>query len=129
MRKVKIEELDKVQKLLSKLKIKKCLSKSKIFFPIEVEKTVEVDNFQLSLRDTNEGASSLTKAGLVIVGDREDNLEVSLGYATTEYAPKFDFLGLAELLGTKYSKKEIEILRDLECFLIKNEYILEIFDL
>lgn len=131
MRKIKIEELDKILKLLVKFNISECISgKSKLFFPVDTEKTVEVDTFQFSLKDTNTGAASYVKPGIMVCDKNEpNNYKVKLAYATLEYSPKFNFVELLDILGIKVNKKELAELSELECLLVKNDYILVEFDI
>lgn len=129
MKKLLTEDIKKATKLLEKLNfIPTKKNKSTLFFPISYKKLVEDDGFSLEKKNESKGSSIYSTPGLLV--DTEINVKekletvVRLGYAQIEYSPTIDIEIFAELTNSKLSKKDIEYLKDFECYLVKDDYIL-----
>ena len=129
--KIERNELDKIIKILNKSVIyEPTVETSIIFFPIETSRIEESDGFEFSVE--NKGADkTVVVPGLtleVVKGEKGETSEARLAYADVRYSPKFDFLQFLSFYG-KPSKKDMEALAGLECYIINKSYVSAIYRL
>ena len=123
---IKRENIKKTIKLLKKIPYNPTdKNKSFLFFPLE-PKTVETDAFVLDVK-TSKGSASCLKAGLVIE-KVEESTTIRLGYAQTEYATKFDLEDYLDLQDHSFSKKDLDDVCIFDCFILRNEYLIGLFE-
>lgn len=129
--KIERNELDKVIKILNKNVIyEPTVETSIIFFPIETSRIEESDGFEFNIE--NKGADkTVVIPGLtleVVKTEKEEYSTVRLAYADITYSPKFDFLQFLDFYG-KFSKKDMEALAGLECYIVNKSYVSAIYKL
>ena len=120
------ENIKKAIKLLKKIPYNPTdKNKSFLFLPIEPKK-IENDAFVLDVK-TSKGAASCLKAGLIIDKDENETV-IRLGYAQTEYATKLDLDDYLDLQDHKYNKKDLEEVCTYDCFILRQEYLVGLFE-
>lgn len=102
-------------------------NKSVIFFPL-ANKTKNDDSLVLDVK-SNKGATSFLKSGLILTVNDYGNTTVKLAYAQTEYCPKFDMGDYLDLQDHSLSTKITEQLLQYDCLIVKNEYLVGIYNL
>lgn len=132
--KIKRDEINQYIKYLKDIPFKPLGKEvSTIFFEIDTGKMVENDGFILEIKDSNEaGSKALVKPGLMLsCKDTGKKLvtEVSLAYAQTDYCPKFNLDAYLDLTNASISRKERDILTNLDVLLVKKDYILGEFEI
>lgn len=96
-----------------------------LFFPL-ANKKVGDDNLFLDIK-SSKGSAAYLKAGLIL--DKTcAGTEIKLAYAQTEYCPKFMLDDYLDIQDHKLSKKELEEICSYDCLIVKNEYLVGIFE-
>ena len=102
-------------------------NKSVIFFPL-ASKTKNDDNLVLDIKG-NKGAASYLKSGLILTTNDVGNTTIKLAYAQTEYCPKFDMEDYLELQDHSISNKLVDQILSYDCLIVKNDYLVGIYNL
>lgn len=124
MKRLTKEELKKFIKNAKKIKLEQTLKKSYIFFPIEMERTEEVDGFSLTIKPNLVAGSKMEHTpGIILVPTQEECADVNLAYANLNYSPDFDLVQYMELVDCTCSKDFKEMISELDCKLVASEYI------
>ena len=130
--KVTMDKIKEYSKLLSSIDYLPINEKSRIFFDLDTGRTVENGSFVMEVKNQEYGANALAKPGLVLSMEANEkgktHTEVHLAYAQIEYAPKFDIGSFLDLVGG-VSKNNKAKITELDCLLVKNDYILAEFEL
>ena len=133
--KISMDNIKRYIKMLKELPYLPVDSKSTLFFEIDTGKTVDTGDFVMEMKTTDAGAAALVRPGLMLSLDITEKgkpfTNVYLAYAQIEYSPKFNlgsYLDLVKSIG-KVSKGTREDLTQLDCLLIKQDYILAKFEI
>lgn len=96
---------------------------SLIVIPIETEKTCEFDGIELNVKNTEMGVKRPAEPVLVLGRN-----SVTLGYADTMYAKRFDLFDYLELIG-RSDLDRFEVLSGVEVLLIDKTNLFLSFEL
>lgn len=102
-------------------------NKSVIFFPL-ASKSKTDDSLVLDIK-SNKGSSSYLKSGLIVTTNDVGNTVIKLAYAQTEYCPKFDMEDYLDLQDHSISSKHLDQILAYDCLLVKNDYLVGIYNL
>ena len=122
------KNLNKTLNLLHKIPYRPAKdNKSVIFFPL-ANKTKNDDSLVLDVK-SNRGATSYLRSGLILTVNDSGNTVVKLAYAQTEYCPKFDMCDYLDLQDHSISNKIVDQILEYDCLIVKNEYLVGIYNL
>ena len=132
-------ELKTARDILDKVCLK--CDRGAIFFDIDVSEDVETSDSLVILTETtkkkNVGYSGLTRLGLVKFPNHYDKdlltfvpSKSQFGYVNLDYCPKINLRDLYEigLFGQTLDKEELEFLFNKDCYIIKTESIVTLFE-
>lgn len=133
-KRIEMADIRAVRKALEKIQFRSIDNTSYIFLPIAGIQMVEDDMFQLVNKEkvnSNSGVSAGLSLRFMESENKKDEgrefLTSCLAYADSSYAYEFDIITFAKLTDSKLSKNDIEVLSNLECYLIKKSQFLEFF--
>lgn len=130
--KIAREKYDAFYKIVKNWPVYPILKKSYIFFPILEREIKEEGGLELVVNNTKEaGSRHMATPGFVLLpkGDeKEKSIRFGLAYGDIRFSPTFDFLQYLDLYGVKLSKKELEDIKELDCYLVIEDNIFEIFE-
>lgn len=130
MRSIKKEDLKGTIKLLKSIKFdRNDESKSTLFFPIESERTDDLDGLELVVKSTGAASKKELTPGIILVNTDDKKPEVMLAYANTDYCPKFDVIQYLDIVNGSISKGLKSFLNDHDVLLVGKEYISIVFNL
>ena len=132
-------ELKTARDILDKVSLK--CDRGAIFFDIDVSEDVETSDSLIILTEItkkkNVGYSGLTRLGLVKFPNHYDKdlltfvpSKSQFGYVNLDYCPKINLKDLYEigLFGKTLSKQELEFLFNKDCYIIKTDAIVTLFE-
>lgn len=129
MRDITVSEMGKIYKLISKIPFSKVSGEYTFCFTIEDDKKVLLSEGGLIIGNPKkeQGYSALVKPCFTFANEHDE--EIRFSYATTEYAIPFDIEKYidAQFFPVKLKKKEMEELKELNCYLISEKNILVSF--
>ena len=102
-------------------------NKSVIFLPL-ASKTKNDDSLVLDVK-ANRGSASYLRSGLILTVNDSGNTVVKLAYAQTEYCPKFDMEDYLDLQDHSISSKITDQILQYDCLIVKNDYLVGIYNL
>jgi hypothetical protein len=99
-----------------------------LFFPFEIADKIEERETGVILVETKtEGSKNFVKSGFVVSMDSDLPL---IGYAAIEYAIKLDIethIGLFPNQKQSLNKKKLDILKEYDCYLVRDQQLLTTF--
>ena len=132
-------ELKMARDILDKISVK--FDRGAMFFDIDVSEDVENSDSLIILTETtkkkNVGYTGLTRLGLVKFANHYDKdlsapvpTKSQFGYINLDYCPKINLRDLYEigLFGQTLDKEELEFLFNKDCYIIKTESIVTLFE-
>lgn len=124
--KIKLQDINKVKKLLENLEIKynDSLGKCYITALIDTNEEIEEDGFQLELKEKVQYGSSKCKPALIICGENN----VHFGYVEDTYSPEFNMRQFLNIQKIKLSNKEKTQIEEIDFIMLDKSNILVSFD-
>ena len=132
-------ELKTARDILDKISLR--IDRGAMFFDIDVSEDVENSDSLIILTETtkkkNVGYTGLTRLGLVKFANHYDKdlsalvpTKSQFGYINLDYCPKINLRDLYEigLFGQTLDKEELEFLFNKDCYIIKPESIVTLFE-
>ena len=120
--KIKKDDIKKVKDILLKIPYTLSAGNYIVFFPIDQTEDKVFDGLSLTVSDGK--ADTRVTPGIALIS----NMNPQFGYANLTYSLPFNILQYCELLNIKVSKKDLEILKSIECYIIQKEYLYMAFD-
>lgn len=125
--KIERKDIKATVKLLKEIKYNPIGQRSSIVFPINAEKTKDVDGIDLSLVDNKFGSEKMPDPCIILEveeTEKGNKTDISFGYCDLTYARKFDITTYCKIVGCRMSTKNEEILEGLDCHLVADQNIL-----